>query len=39
MGYLEILFGYILQVFDIPKEDLGELVNATLGRDAKRSLS
>lgn len=36
--YLEILFRYILQVFDIPKEDLGRLVTGTLKRDVKEFL-
>jgi predicted transposase YdaD len=36
--YLEILFRYILQVFDLPKEDLGHLVTETLKPDVKEFL-
>ena len=36
--YLEILFRYVLQVFDIPKEDLRQLVTRTLKRDVKEFL-
>jgi hypothetical protein len=35
---LEIMFRYILQVFDIPKEDLGNLVIRTLKPDVKEFL-
>ena len=36
--YLEILFRYVLQVFDIPKDDLGNLVTGTIKRDVKELL-
>ena len=36
--YLEIMFRYTLQVFDIPKEDLGHLVIRTLKPDVKEFL-
>jgi hypothetical protein len=36
--YLEIFFRYILQVFDIPKEDLGHLVTETLKPGMKEFL-
>jgi len=36
--YLDILFRYVLQVFDIPKEDLGRLVIGTVKRDVKEFL-
>jgi len=36
--YIEIVFRYVLQVFDIPKEDLGQLVTGTLKRDVKEFL-
>ncbi|MCK8603305.1 Rpn family recombination-promoting nuclease/putative transposase [Desulfoferrobacter suflitae] len=32
---LEIVFRYVLQVFDIPKEELGQLVTSTLKRDVR----
>ena len=36
--YLEILFRYVLQVFDIPKEELGQMVIGTIKRDAEEFL-
>lgn len=33
--HLEILFRYVLQGFDLPKESLGELLTGTLKRDVK----
>jgi len=36
--YLEIVFRYVLQVFDIPKENLGHLVTQTLKPDVKEFL-
>jgi hypothetical protein len=35
---LEIVFRYVLQVFDIPKDDLGHLVTQTLKPDVKKFL-
>jgi predicted transposase YdaD len=36
--YLEIVFRYILNVFDIPREELGDIVMQTLKPDAKELL-
>ena len=36
--YLEIVFRYILQVFDMPQQELGELVTQTLRPDVKEFL-
>jgi len=33
--YLEIVFRYVLQVFDIPKEELGQLVTRAVKPDVK----
>jgi predicted transposase YdaD len=36
--YLEVLFRYVLEVYDIPKDDLVQLVTCTLKHDVKETI-